>query len=165
MKVSVECILMKSSYWSFLFLRIYSDRWHISGDDGEHYFVSYPCENSFPATWCTTSLVPSCSCLSGKGASWMLHRKSEAHSLAPLSFRFDSSGFFLLGVCKRHCHEKVQNVNESWDRIIIAAESITSKTYVSTWWETECHLMHFAPIMVPILRCTEHIRNFVRCNI
>jgi hypothetical protein len=59
-----------------------SSWWHISGYDGEHYFVSCPCGNSFPVTWCTTSRLPSCSYLSGHGGSWSFYRKRGIHSLA-----------------------------------------------------------------------------------
>jgi len=34
---------------------------------------------------------------------WNLSRKMYSHSLAPLISRFESSGFFLLGICKGHC--------------------------------------------------------------
>jgi len=40
--------MMKNSYWSFLFWRIYSVWWHFSNYDGEYCFISCYCGNSFP---------------------------------------------------------------------------------------------------------------------
>jgi len=63
------------------------------------------------------------------------------HSLVPSVSIFDFSGFFLLGVCKDSVHcEDVQNVNELCERIVRAAECVTSEMLVSTWRETEYRL-------------------------
>jgi hypothetical protein len=59
-------------------------------------------------------------------------------------------------------HEKVQNVKELYDRVIRAAECVTKEMLVNMWLEIEYCLMCVVPLMVPILRSTEHIRNFVK---
>jgi hypothetical protein len=41
-------------------------------------------------------------------------------------------GFLLLGVCKRHYHERVQNVNELHDKIIRAAEWVANEMLANT---------------------------------
>jgi hypothetical protein len=90
----------KQSYQSFLFLRTYGDWWHFSGYDGEQCIASCTCGNSFTVRWCTTSLLPSCSRFLGRWVSLMLGRKKRIHSLAPSFFRYDTSGIFILAVCK-----------------------------------------------------------------
>jgi hypothetical protein len=75
--------------------------------------------------------------LSGLGGSWLLGSTMGTHSLAPLFSRFDFFGFFLTMVFKIIVyHEKVQNVSQSRDRIIITAEYVTSDVLASTGQET-----------------------------
>jgi hypothetical protein len=45
--------------------------WHFSGYNGELCFVSCPCGNNFPVTWCTASILQPCSCLSGQGGNFL----------------------------------------------------------------------------------------------
>jgi len=81
--------------------------------------------------------------------------KRETHSLAPSFSRFDSFGFFLLGVCKRQClswksakcewgawqtHQSCRVCNQ-WN-----AFQYPVRNWISSW----C----VAPLMVPILRST-----------
>jgi hypothetical protein len=68
--------------------------------DGKHCFASCPCANSFPVRWCTTSLLPSCSCLSGQGVSRSFDKKRGISSLGYSFSRFYSSESFLLGFVK-----------------------------------------------------------------
>jgi len=70
----------------------------------------------------------------------------EPSPLAPLISKFYFSGFFLLGVCKRHRFSwKVQNVNELLDTIIRAEESFTNEIplyLMRNWILSWCVLCH-----------------------
>jgi hypothetical protein len=61
----------------------------------------------------------------------------DAHTLVPSFSIYDSSVFFILGLCKRYRHEKVKNANELCGIIITAAEYITNDKLANTWQETE----------------------------
>jgi len=51
------------------------------------------------------------------------------------------------------------------DRIITVAEGIANEMLTNTWWEDEYHLdVCVVPLMVPLLKSTVHIRNFVRSS-
>jgi len=53
-------------------------------------------------------------------------------------------------------------VNEVRDRIIRAAKCITNEMFPIPGEKLNIVLMCVVPLMVPILRSAEHIRNFVR---
>lgn len=57
----------------------------------------------------------------------------ETHSPAPSFSTFDSSGFVKVTVYR----EREQNLNELGDRIVRAAQCVTSEILASTWPETE----------------------------
>jgi len=59
----------------------------------------------------------------------------------------------------------MQNVNELRDRIIRAAECVTSEMLASTGEKLNVVLMSVMPLMVPVLSSTDHIRDFVRSNV
>jgi hypothetical protein len=88
-----------------------------------------------------------------------LCRKRETHSLTPSFSTFDSSGFFILGFVKDTVYHEKCKMNDS---IFRAGECITNKMLAIIWRGNEYHLDVFCATMVPILRCTEHIRNFIR---
>jgi len=143
----------KQSYWSFLFEEtvVTGDT---SGYDVKHCFVLCSCGNNFPIRWCTTSLLPLCSCLCGEGVSWSVCRKRETHFLTLSFSRFGTSGVFFWGFVKDivYC-EEVQNVNELRDRIVEAAVYVTSETLANIWQETKyclevCHATNGAHIEI-----------------
>jgi hypothetical protein len=70
-----------------------------------------------------------------------------------------------LGVIKDIVYrEKLQNVNELRDGIVRAAKCVTKQMSVPGDKLTTL-LMCVVPLTVPILRPTEHIRNFVRSSV
>jgi hypothetical protein len=56
----------------------------------------------------------------------------------------------------------VKNMNELCDTILSAAEFVTNEILANTY---EKHMLVVLLIMVPILRYTEHIRNFVSSSV
>jgi hypothetical protein len=99
----------------------------------------------------------------------IMARKMSPVTLAPSFSRLGYSGFLLLGVCflKDIVYRgNLQNSNELRDRIVRAAECVTNEMLVSTCTDTEYRLyVCVVLLVVPILRCTEHIRNFVRSSV
>jgi hypothetical protein len=90
----------------------------VTGDtfcDGEHSFVLYPCRNSFPFRWRTTSLLM-CWCLSKEGVSGSLDRKTDTLH-GSLFSRFNSWIFFFWGFVKDVYHEKCKMWMSWHDRI------------------------------------------------
>jgi hypothetical protein len=83
--------------------------------------------------------------------------------LAPSFSGFDSSGSVLPGVYQSYCLScNIQHVTQLCDRIVRAAECVTSEKLASTWRETEYCLDGCRATNGAILRPAEHIRNFVR---
>jgi len=156
----------KQSYRPFIIWKSYGDWWHISGHNGEHCFVPFPCEKNFPVRRCTTPLLPSCSCLSGQGVSWSLNRKKGTHSLAPLFSRLDSSGLFLLGACKR---EFIVEKCIMWMRCVTKSSKLQSafprKCLPVPVQKLNIVLMCVVPLIVSMLRSTEYVRNVVRSSV
>jgi hypothetical protein len=67
----------------------------------------------------------------------IIGREEGTHSLAPL-FSTSPPNYFFWGFVKDTVyHEKVKYVNKLHDRIVRAAEYITSEMFINTWQETE----------------------------
>jgi hypothetical protein len=58
----------------------------------------------------------------------------------------------------------MQNVNEVLDKVSFA-ECITSETLPMPYKKLNIILTCVVPLMVPILRSTKHIRNFMRSSV
>jgi len=128
------------------------DWWHFSIYDEEHCFAWCPCGNSFPVTWCTSPLHPSCSCLSEQGVSRSFDRK-RLIPCPPSSPDSTSLDFFYWGVVKDNvCLKKLQNVNELRDRFVSAVERVTNETLASTDQNVSISLIPFV---------VEYIFNFI----
>jgi len=110
------------------------------GYDGEHCLASCPSENSFPFTWCSTSLLPSCLCLSGWEFPDRWIGRGGLVSWPPYFPNLSSPDFFW-GLVKYIVYRdivKVANVFGLLDRIVRAVECVTNEMLASTWRETKC---------------------------
>jgi len=102
------------------------------------------------------------------GRSDVVDRNRATQSLVPSSFsRLNSSGFLFLGVCKRHCL--------SWNgmKYELAAWQNHQSSRVHYQWKVcptlgkkqNTVFMHIMPLMMPILRSTDYISNFMRSSV
>jgi len=94
---------------------------------------------------------------------WLLDRRRGTHSLAPLLSRFESSGLFLLGVCKglfivKKCKMWMSYVTEF--RAAVCVKCLTNLVK-----KTNTVLLRVVPQMVPVMRSTDHIRNFASSSV
>jgi hypothetical protein len=55
-------------------------------------------------------------------------------------------------------------MNELRERTVTAAESVASEMLADAWQEAE-NLLGMCPVMFPILRPTEHRRNFLKSSV
>jgi hypothetical protein len=95
------------------------------------------------------------------GSFLVVEKERGAHSLAPLFSRIGSSEFFLLGVCKRHYHEEMQNVKAFLNRIAEDAECITNEILASYWQEIE-HCLSLCSAHIEIYRACKKLHE-VHC--
>jgi len=88
------------------------------------------------------------------------------HSLAPHPTDLTPLDFLFWGVVRDIVYrEKMQNVNELCDRIFRAKECITNEMLPIPVQKLNIILMCFTSLMVPILKCNEHIRNSVASSV
>jgi hypothetical protein len=126
------------------------------------------CGNSFPVRWYTTSLLPSCSYPSRKWVSWLWVRKRGTHSLEPSFFRFDTSEFLLLGVCKGQCLSWKSAKCEwvVWQNYqSCRVHSLPLKFLTEPGRKLNIILMCIMPLIVSTLRSAEYLRNFVMSSV
>jgi len=113
-----------------------------------------------------TSNLLSCLCLSGKGMSWSLDEKRRAHSLASLFSKCDTSGLFSGEVEKTLLIVKKHKMQMSCTTESSQLQSpLPIKFLPIPVQKLNIILMCVMPLMVPILRSTEHVRNFVRSSV
>jgi hypothetical protein len=94
-------------------------------------------------------------------------RKRWSHWLVPTFSRFVSSGFFFWGFVKEIVYsEKHKMWMSCMTEQSAELQNATPIKCLSVHGEKlDIVLMCVVPLMVPILRSTEHIRNFVRSSV
>jgi len=135
------------------------DWWKFPGYDGEHCFASCSYGHTFPVRRCTTLYLPSCLWLSGQEVFWSLDRERGAYFLASSSPDFTPLDIFFWGFVKqnilKNCKMWMSCVTESSE----LQSSLPTKCLPVPGNELNIAFMCVVPLMVPIFRSTEHIRN------
>jgi hypothetical protein len=123
----------------FFFWRTYSDWQNIPSYDG-HCFATYSCRNSFPARWCTTSLLSPCLCLCGERISSQLDRNNGPEFPGPLILQILLAYTALWHGWAVVKEKRFKMQMSCMKELFGAAEFVTNEMLTSIWKETENRL-------------------------
>jgi hypothetical protein len=73
--------------------------------------------------------------------------------------------FFFLEVCKRHFREKVKTWMRCWTESSELQSALPMKRLPTPGQKLNIVLIGVVPLIVPILRSAEHVRNSVRFSV